>query len=755
MTHPFYRLAPFIQEYIYRAGWGELRPVQVQAVAALLDTPTHVLITSGTASGKTEAAFLPILTSLIEQPPDSIGVIYIGPLKALINDQFYRLEGLLAESDIPVQSWHGDVSASKKQRFLRQARGVLQITPESLESLLINRSAELGRLFGELRFVVIDEVHALINSDRGRQVLCQLQRLARYQQHPARRVGLSATLGEPELAMQWLKGGTDRAVSHIDDQHSKREIMLGVEYFTLSTTPDAQASDRADHEPSADKQEADHDSQKNKWLLYQHMYTMVRQARKTLVFANRRREVEEIIYHLSTLAAQAGDNAIAYYTHHGSIATALREQAEQDMRDPATLTCVAATITLELGIDLGSLDQVLQLNATNSVSSFVQRLGRSGRRGSAAKLFLYSTHQEQLPNASLGQRIPWDLLQTIAIIQLYLEERWIEPPSIPRLPFNLLYHQTMSILVTHTELTAPELAEHVLTLTPFQHITLDQYRTFLRHLRDTEHIAQVEGGGIIIGLAGEQVVNSYRFYGVFPDDISYTVSTGAQQLGTIQALPQVGDRIGLAGRAWIVESIDEGRKAIQVRQVKGSAPKYWSGGGVSIHTRILQRMRHVLAEQREYGYLQPQALRELHRTRQLAHDSGMLRQAILPLSDTKYMLLPWCGTRVGNTVVRLFQHAGIGTSQADSDVPYYLEVKAADAQTLIAQIQHILEHPPDPVALAELVNVQAQRQNKYDRYVPDELIRAAYAVDQIDLAGALDALRGMVAMPGGRSHLSR
>jgi ATP-dependent Lhr-like helicase len=573
-------------------------------------------------------------------------------------------------------------------------------------------------------------------------VLCQLQRLARHQQHPPRRVGLSATLGEPELAMQWLSGGTDAAVTHIDDQHGKREIMLGVEHFTLPADPDEQTSDTSHNGTSAGGQGADEHAQPDEHALYQHMYAMVQQALKTLIFANSRQDVETIIYQLAALAEQAGDDAAAYYTHHGSIAAVLREQAEQDMRDPHKPACVAATITLELGIDLGSLDQVLQLNTSHSVSSFVQRLGRSGRRGGAAKMFLYSANEAPLPNAPLGKRIPWGLLQTIAIIQLYLEERWVEPPDIPRLPFSLLYHQTMSTLAAQTELTPPELAERVLTLAPFQHITLDQYRTFLRHLRDTEHLAQVEGGGLIVGLAGERVINTYRFYAVFPDDISYTVSEGSRQIGTIQALPDVGDRFVLSGRAWKVVSIEEEQRLIQVERVKGSVKDVWRGDVVNIHTRILQRMRQVLTEECAYGYLQPQALRELHKMRQLAHDSDIPRQAIVPLSERKYMVLPWHGTRVIQTISLLFHHANIHVGRRY--LPYYLEVEAADTQTLTTQIQHIVQHPPSALALADLVPLPEQAQGKYDRYVPDDLVSAAYAADQLDLDGALGALRGVV-----------
>lgn len=182
--HPFYRLAPFIQEYIYRHQWTELRDIQVEAAEVVFSTDAHLILAAGTASGKTEAAFLPVLTSLAEEPPSSLGVLYIGPTKALINDQFYRLEGLLEEAHIPVWAWHGDVSTGRKRKLLREPRGVLQITPESLESLLVNRTTALTRLFHDLRFVIIDEIHVFMHADRGRQVLCQLQRLEPFMQAP-------------------------------------------------------------------------------------------------------------------------------------------------------------------------------------------------------------------------------------------------------------------------------------------------------------------------------------------------------------------------------------------------------------------------------------------------------------------------------------------------------------------------------------------------------------------------------------------
>lgn len=346
---PFARLAPFIQEYIWRQGWTEIRAVQAAACAALLDTDDHVLIASGTASGKTEAAFLPILTSLHQDPPQSIGALYIGPLKALINDQFYRLDGLLEESGISVGAWHGDVSASQKKKTVERARGILQITPESLEGLFLRRNTILAHLFRDLRFVVIDEVHAFMADERGRQVLCLLERLERVTRVPPRRVGLSATLGDFSLAQAWLAGKTAQPVQVVNDAGAKRQLRLALEHFPI-------------HEPEADEDAGPLDEAPD---LYRHLYERTL-GRKSLVFRNSRQAVEETAVALRALAEAQG-SADIYHVHHGSVATAYREDAERATREEGRPACTVATVTLELGIDLGQLERVLQVDPPPSV----------------------------------------------------------------------------------------------------------------------------------------------------------------------------------------------------------------------------------------------------------------------------------------------------------------------------------------------------------------------------------------------------
>ena len=196
----FDRYAHFIRNYIYESGWQMLRGVQNAAGDVIFNTDENLLLTASTASGKTEAAFFPILTLLEENPSKSVGVLYIAPLKALINDQFERLSRICEEADINVTRWHGDTTQTGKRKLLRKPSGILQITPESLESLMINKHMEIVSLFHDLRFIVIDEIHSLLRGDRGLQTFCLIERLCRAAGCDPRRVGLSATIGNPKAA---------------------------------------------------------------------------------------------------------------------------------------------------------------------------------------------------------------------------------------------------------------------------------------------------------------------------------------------------------------------------------------------------------------------------------------------------------------------------------------------------------------------------------------------------------------------------
>lgn len=722
IDNPFHRLAPFIQEYIYANRWTELRDGQVMACRVLFDTDAHLLLATGTASGKTEAAFLPVLTLLHEQPANSIGALYIGPTKALINDQFFRLDGLLKQANIPVWHWHGDVPQSHKQKLLKRPFGVLQITPESLESLLINRPNDLTRLFSDLRFIVIDEIHVFMNADRGRQILCQLKRLERFMSQEPRRIGLSATLGDYAAPKTWLQGGSAREVI-CPELSSPRQIRLYLEHFYL------QEQENEDIPPSN--------------IPYiRFLYKESRAKQKSLIFANSRGETEKVIASLRQIAQQEGQPDI-YHVHHGNIAAPLREAAENAMRDEYQVAVTAATTTLELGIDLGQLERVLQLQAPYSVASFLQRLGRSGRRGSPAEMWFACTEDEPTAETPLPEQIPWSLLRAIAIIQLYLEEQWIEPITAVRYPFSLLYHQTMSILASTGELSPAALAERTLTLPVFHHITQDDYRDLLHHLIEIDHIHVVEGGKLIVGLAGEKIVGNFRFYAVFPDDETFQVRDKAKEIGSIMTSPPPGERFALAGRTWEVLEIDAKRKVIFVKQVKGKANAAWGGGAGNIHTKVLQRMRQVLLEQNSYPYLGTGATARLQSARLLAQQIGLEQNHILSMGGGTAYIFPWLGTIATATLARYLAICCSETVQPQSVtgyLPYHIQLRLnnTDIPSLLQELKIIKQRGITEENL--LTAEEVPQIQKYDQFVPPHLLRKAFAADQLLIDELADAV---------------
>lgn len=326
MTDVFSRLAPYIQDYIYASRWTELRDIQISACRVVFDSDDNLLLSSGTASGKTEAAFLPVLTELYRKPSASVGVLYISPLKALINDQFKRLEYLLQESGLPVCKWHGDASAADKNRLLKHPQGILQITPESLESLLIRKRGACLKLFSDLRFVIIDEVHYFMRDVRGVQVLCLLERLQRITGQIPRRIGLSATLGDLEEAKKWLDSGTQRACTAVSGTGGRQKIRLFVERFQ-KTQDDPQGG-------SENSGEAEH---------FKYLYKMTLD-QKTIIFTNSREETESVLAHLRQLALKYKTPDV-YRVHHGNISAVLREQAEDEMKNSEEKLVTGATVT--------------------------------------------------------------------------------------------------------------------------------------------------------------------------------------------------------------------------------------------------------------------------------------------------------------------------------------------------------------------------------------------------------------------------
>nr|MCR5041960.1 DEAD/DEAH box helicase [Clostridia bacterium] len=410
----FSRYAPFIQDYIYRSGWTSLRAVQNAAGDAIFNTDDNVLLTASTASGKTEAAFFPMLTLLEEEPSSTVGILYIAPLKALINDQFGRLGELCAEAGIPVTRWHGDVSQSAKSRLLKKPSGILQITPESLESMMITKHMEVPSLFGDLRFIVIDEIHSLLRADRGSQTFCLIERLCRLAGCSPRRIGLSATIGDPEEAGRFLGAGSGRKTT-IPYVGGGREVWrLSMEHF-YNSGPQAGGSevpegvteiidvaeDSVVRVPSPGSPEAAFDP--GLGYIYEHS-----RGKKCLIFTNSREECEAVCQSLRQYC-EANHEPDRFLIHHGNLSAPLRESAEEEMKDDGSLLSVCATATLELGIDVGRLERAFQIDAPFTVSGFLQRMGRTGRRGDPCEMWFVMREEHPEPRSVMPELIPWYL----------------------------------------------------------------------------------------------------------------------------------------------------------------------------------------------------------------------------------------------------------------------------------------------------------------------------------------------------------
>ena len=734
----FDRYAPFVQDYIYRNRWENLRAIQVAAADAIFNTDENVLLTASTASGKTEAAFFPIITLFSEDPPASVGCVYIGPLKALINDQFTRLNDLCAEADIPVWHWHGDVAQSHKSRLLKRPSGILQITPESLEAMLLHKHAAIPKLFGDLRFVVIDEVHSLLRGDRGGQTLCLIERLSRIAGVNPRRIGLSATIGDPERTGEFLSLGTGRKTIIPKIEAKGSRWRLSMEHFYVKDVQAAEGKEITDALPVLEEKTADAPKQADPGIGYIYEHT---RGKKCLLFVNSREECETVTTTLRQYCELQHERD-RFLIHHGNLSASYRETAEDIMKDDSQYMTTVTTATLELGIDIGRLERAFQIDAPWTVSSFLQRMGRTGRRESPPEMWFVMREDEPEARAMLPTTIPWKLLQGIALVQLYLEERWCEPPRLDRLAYSLLYHQTMSTLASCGELSPKALADRVLRLQYFHRVTQDDYRILLRHLIQTDHIQQTEQGGLIVGLAGERVINSFKFYGVFVESEEYTVRSESQELGTVVLPPPVGEKLAIAGHVWEVLDVDHKRHLVYCRQVNGSIPAYFGQCPGDLHTKILQRMRKVLQEDKQYPYLMKNAVARLAQARYTAEHSGAAGTPLINLGGNMWSLLPWVGTYAFLAMERFLKIKfgdRLGLKNFDSARPYYMQftMKVSEAE-FYRILREEIQKPIDPLEL--VYPKELPLFDKYDEYLPEELVRKGFALGVLDLEGMKEAI---------------
>ena len=703
----------FLRSYVNEKGWSNFREVQVKAFEVLFDSNNHLLIASGTSSGKTEAAFFPVLSQISQTKCTGISVLYVSPLKALIDDQFDRVSRMICESSIEIHSWHGDISSSKKRKVLEGGTGILQITPESLDNIVNRHYQRLQTVFGQLQFIIIDEVHSFMNSERGLQLLCQLDAIERTTGCNPRRIGLSATLSDFSIAQEWLKANSDRevkVVECIDRPHYD----LKIDFTTLAP----KGSD---------------ERQKSLRIHYEKLYIDTHDY-NCIVFANGRKDVENTVSGLKLMEKVKRTNKFIL-AHHSSVGKEFREYAEQLIKDPELKCTAVSTSTLELGIDIGDLERVVQINAPHSVSSFVQKFGRSGRRNGHPVMIIHS-------NTSVIPSLPGievDLVKSIAEALLYLEDEWVEPVNYSYMPFSLLFQQTVSYVKSRVTATIKELTGDVLSMYPFKYISSTDYKSFLDYLVVCQILDfHIHYHTYCLGSMGDKVSRHFDFSSNFITIKEMDVYQDSKLIGTVQSAQGPGGLIQLAGQSWQVISVDEKMNRIYVRPSEHTTESYWKSGYADVNTRILQKMLEVLSSTEQYPFLNDTAISALAYSRQRFNELYLRDR--LTYVDGLWRLYPWLGTIHFDTLYRILIELGIANS---CNPPYSITIR--ENYRDLNEIRRLVVDYMNDHGTIDLVDeddvMNASTLGKYNRYVDKELLCKQFCLDRLEFSEEIiDAL---------------
>lgn len=671
MSSAFDKLARPVQKWIRQQGWRELRDIQARSIRTICETNTDLIVAASTAGGKTEAAFLPLISQVLDEPSDGTGfdLLYIGPLKALITDQAMRLEGMCQEAELPVIPWHGDVSQSVKTRALKSPKGILLITPESLEALLIRRGLEIPRLFGATRAVVIDELHTVLDSERGVQLRSLLTRLELAIKRPVRRIGLSATLGDMDLAKAYLRPDAASSVQLIEANGGEAELKLQLRGYL--------SGDEDDNSPSATDAIAAH--------LFKHL-----RGSDNLVFAGARQRVEIYADRLRELCERE-HLPQEFYPHHASLYREHRDFVERRLKDPARPTTAVCTSTLELGIDIGDVTCVAQIGAPFSVAALRQRLGRSGRReGQPAILRQYAVEAKLTPESSFVDRLRLGLIRSIAMIDLLLEG-WCEPPKPQALHLSTLVHQILSVIAQRGGASASVVYNVLCREGPFRKVTTGVFADVLRAIGhpETGLIEQSGSGLLLLGPTGEKLVEHYSFYAVFQTPEEFRLVAEGRDLGTlpIDNVLAPGMLLIFSGRRWVVQEIHDLEKVIVVKPAKAGVPPVFGGDAGDIHDEVIDRMFTVLEGDISPPYMEPVSLAMLDEARAHYERLGFRTKNIHSLGEHASIIATRAGTVKTSTLALALRSMGFLVEQHDGFLMVQTGDETPDLRSVLADIR--------------------------------------------------------------------
>ncbi len=627
----FNLLSEPIRKYIRDKGWESLRPIQEAAIQRILSTENNYVLISRTASGKTEAAFLPIL-SRTDFKGEGVKVLYISPLIALINDQFRRVEELCEYLDISVTKWHGEASKSQKHKLLKNPNGIVLITPESLEAMFVNKPYNVKHLFASLEYVVIDEIHSFLGSDRGVQLQSILSRLQKINKTRFKTIALSATVSDSNQYLELKNFLGDIENTKIIRDTNPKPINAVFRYFEGSGA-------------------------ELPLELLKDLYIQVRNS-KSLIFPNARGRVEEVAVKLRKISDKVGGHQ-NYFSHHSSVDKEVREYVEFFAKNNKYENfSIACTSTLELGIDIGSVDQVVQIDATHSIASLIQRVGRSGRRDDrASNLFLYTTNR-------------WTLLQSVACWLLY-DKKYIEPVSLNEKPYDILLHQILSMIKGSSGMSNENLLSELHHNCAFKNISENEIEEIIAFLVEKDLLEQL-GSELILGIEGEKIVNNREFYSVFQTENLFKVSHKGNKVGEIPLTIQIreDENIYLSARIWKIVAIDLKSKKIEVTPAKDGKKPMFEGNGANIADKIREKMLEVLVSKKQYDFLDEPSqdiISEMQKEFSVFDFSDIIKERPLLSTNRKLIFYSFAGSKVNRTLKLIFDALEIQNMYSDLD----------------------------------------------------------------------------------------
>lgn len=686
----FNLLSDTIQKKVWEMGWERFTTIQELAIPVVLNEESDAILCASTASGKTEAAFLPILSKIEEAAQKHLKVLYISPLKALINNQFERTAKLCDGMNIHVHKWHGDIGAHKKKKFVAQPTGILQITPESIESLFINRTSHLTSIFSELEFVIIDEIHSFIGTERGVHLRSLLSRISEKTKCKPRIIGLSATISDFDVAKRWVRPEAPQNVQIINDTSSGKNLLYHLMYIEKDNEID----------------------------MYEDLRSLTMN-KKAIIFCNDRGSVEYVTVMLNRLAKKQ-----LYYPHHSSIDKKDREYVEKIMAESEDAKSIVSTSTLELGIDIGNIDLVVQIDSTFSVSALKQRLGRSGRKAGAHQMLqLYATE-------------PANLLRAIAVMELSLDH-WVEPVKTYKVPYDISFHQIISICAQFNGIQKETLVKRIKSNAAFYMLEEDCLLALIDKMIENDMLEFIEGAGeVIVGLKGERLLRSKEFYTVFKTPEEYDVIDKNRKVGRLdKATPfQLGDRVMLAGQLWSIIEINDEKNKLYVTPAPAAAKPRFRGCGINIHKRIGEKMYEVLCCDNAYHYIDESSSKQLQNLRISYQLFGVdaNERAVWQHRD-EYILDVFSSGTILETLRSMLNIIGIKTLPTLDFCT--LKFKSTQSVEVIrTELLSYAWHEND-------FFLEGVFDTKFASFLPDSLERIMYAKHCLDLQGAIQFLK--------------